>query len=305
MAFIDLTGQIFRKLTVIQRSEKRQKEREAYWDCICECGNQTRVRGSYLRNGSRVDCGCGARKRTTERQLIDVTGQVFNRLKVLEQGKTINNRIHWKCQCICGNIVEVDSYNLRHGITKSCGCLQKERTSEASIKNLKGKEFGMLTVLDQAPSRNGKAYWICQCECGKIKEIAGQDLMQGIKSCGCLRASFPEHQIEKALINLQIDYEKEKIFPNLYGTGGGNLRFDFFLPEQNILIEYQGEQHYRQNFKYDSTEEGFQKRQCHDEIKRQYCKENGIKLIEIPYWKQEDIPIILQKIKEDTFENSN
>lgn len=56
------------------------------------------------------------------------------------------------------------------------------------------------------------------------------------------------------------------------------LRFDFYFPEQNICLEYQGIQHYDFTNKFYS-EEG----QERDNLKREYCRNNNIKLIEIPY----------------------
>lgn len=52
---IDLTGQVFGKLRVIQPVEGGK------WECLCECGNVVYVTGSSLNSGDRVSCGC-ARK---------------------------------------------------------------------------------------------------------------------------------------------------------------------------------------------------------------------------------------------------
>ena len=57
-------------------------------------------------------------------------------------------------------------------------------------------------------------------------------------------------------------------------------RFDFYLPDYNLAIEYQGEQHYRDNGFFKDKLEVIQRR---DEIKRKYCQENNIKLLEISY----------------------
>lgn len=66
------------------------------------------------------------------------------------------------------------------------------------------------------------------------------------------------------------------------------LPFDFYIPEYNVCIEYQGEQHYRPvNFGGISDEEAYDNfitTQRHDEIKRNYCSKNNIKLICIPYF---------------------
>ena len=60
------------------------------------------------------------------------------------------------------------------------------------------------------------------------------------------------------------------------------LPFDFFIPSLNCLIEYDGEQHFRPVSRF-GGEEGFEKLRQRDELKNQYSKKNGIKLIRIPY----------------------
>lgn len=62
---------------------------------------------------------------------IDLTGQKFGRLTVLERTENKGIQVCWKCQCDCENITTTTSYHLRHGHTQSCGCLQKERTVKA------------------------------------------------------------------------------------------------------------------------------------------------------------------------------
>lgn len=70
------------------------------------------------------------------------------------------------------------------------------------------------------------------------------------------------------------------------------LPFDFYIPELNVCIEYQGEQHYRPiNFGGISDEDAYNNfliTQRHDEIKRNYCIKNNIKLICVPYWENVD-----------------
>lgn len=56
-ALIDLTGKKFNRLTVIRRAESA-KAGIVSWECVCDCGNKTIVRGSNLKNGSVKSCGC-------------------------------------------------------------------------------------------------------------------------------------------------------------------------------------------------------------------------------------------------------
>lgn len=59
-------------------------------------------------------------------KLIDLTGQRFGRLQVLEKTKRTKGHLYWKCACDCGAITEVSGPNLRSSVTKSCGCLHRE-----------------------------------------------------------------------------------------------------------------------------------------------------------------------------------
>lgn len=66
---------------------------------------------------------------------IDLTGQRFGRLVVIEYSHVSNRNKYWKCQCDCGNTSIVSGALLRNGHTKSCGCLVKERGYQMLIKH--------------------------------------------------------------------------------------------------------------------------------------------------------------------------
>lgn len=66
----------------------------------------------------------------------DLTGMKFNRLTVLKKSdKKIRGKISWDCKCDCGNYTTVDTYKLKSGHTKSCGCLNGENRKR-HIQNL-------------------------------------------------------------------------------------------------------------------------------------------------------------------------
>lgn len=69
----------------------------------------------------------------------DLTGLKFGRLTVIREYGYINDRVIWECLCDCGNIVIVPTKRLTNGHTKSCGCLKRERTREASYIHGKSK----------------------------------------------------------------------------------------------------------------------------------------------------------------------
>ena len=87
----DLTGQHFGRLTVIGDGGKNKKGRQ-YWRCRCTCGNETLVEESHLKAGHTKSCGCYRRERPRERS-VDLTGQQFGRLTVIEPIKNANGSI--------------------------------------------------------------------------------------------------------------------------------------------------------------------------------------------------------------------
>jgi hypothetical protein len=127
LKYEDLTGYKFGKLTVIKRV-KNNKRREVCWLCKCECGNMTEVITYNLRHGFVKSCGCLGGK------FIDLTGRIFGRLTVIERTENSENwdKVRWLCECSCGNKKIVHGSALLAGLTTSCGCYQKERTSDAN-----------------------------------------------------------------------------------------------------------------------------------------------------------------------------
>ena len=63
-------------------------------------------------------------------KLIDLTGQRFGRLTVIERAGSIHGHVAWLCRCDCGNTLTVPSDKLRSRNTQSCGCLQSDIMKE-------------------------------------------------------------------------------------------------------------------------------------------------------------------------------
>ena len=57
---------------------------------------------------------------------MNLTGKTFGRLTVLKKGDSISGRCYWECRCICGNIAQVRTDNLKSKQVRSCGCLKNE-----------------------------------------------------------------------------------------------------------------------------------------------------------------------------------
>lgn len=296
---VDMTGQRYGMLTVIKRVEN-DKHGKAQWLCKCDCGSEKTIVGASLRRGLTVSCGCwSAKKRQeyNESQEIDETGNKYGKLLVLEKyNEPIENkdkRARWICQCDCGNKVIVAGKSLRNGHTKSCGCLvfQNKIDKGTIIFNdkggiekidLTGEKFGKLTVLEKI---DDFTKWKCVCECGGTTIATRYNLLNGhTQSCGCIK-SIGEETIMKILSSNNINVIREYRI-SLNKKDISYFKFDFAIIEDEKIkycIEYDGSQHFEARETGWATEENLLKTKERDAIKNQWCKENNIPLIRIPY----------------------
>jgi len=91
--------------------------------------------------------------------------------------------------------------------------------------------------------------------------------------------------IEENCLKTKKCKNREKTFNDCTNTIKGQycrlLEFDFYIPELNTIIEYDGDQHFRESSKYKGKK--FEATQRNDKLKNKYCLENGIKLIRIHF----------------------
>jgi hypothetical protein len=116
----DLTGEVFGRLTVTSQIDRDT------WMCHCSCGKDHAVPGVRLRSGNTTSCGCGKGRR-----VIDLTGQRFGRLVVIERAPAKSTKdARWLVRCDCGiEPYGVYGHVLRSGRQQSCGCLGRERSA--------------------------------------------------------------------------------------------------------------------------------------------------------------------------------
>lgn len=281
---IDETGNKYSRLLVISRAFPEGKT-GVWWNCRCDCGKEVVVRGTSLRNGNTRSCGC-LQKDFAKTTAINEIGNKYGFLTVISRAETPDGKktAYWNCLCECGNSTVVQGTKLRSGHTRSCG--ECNCFSSPTKKDEIGNRYGRLVVISEAGrDKEGKVLWNCLCDCGNEKIVSGKSLRAGLTlSCGCLH-SKGEEKIALLLKELNIQNYRQHTFENCRNPETKYLLyFDFYLPNQNLAIEYQGQQHYLHNprGRFDKTAlDNLQKR---DELKRKFCKENNIRLIEIPYY---------------------
>ena len=174
---------------------------------------------------------------------------------------------------------------------------KQTKQQKTTMIDLTDQIFGKWTVLYKAnkTAKSGGIYWHCRCECGKQKDVLSQSLRMGRSlSCGNHpNISRGNVKIAEILDEYEIPYELEKKFASCKDKT--YLPFDFFV-DNKYLIEYDGKQHFDTEsiFDYEYTHK-------HDLIKSQWCKNNHIPLIRIPYIYFDNITIEDLKLETSKF----
>lgn len=151
---------------------------------------------------------------------LDLAGQRFGRLTVIEKTHNAKGKLQWHCMCDCGGESFVESNRLLKGITTSCGCLRKERWREAQDKisaeaknkikyDIIGKRFDKLTVLSNI---EGTDKYECQCDCGNKVVRSRHTLLYGVvnehKCSNCVGLGFIGDFVSKRFGKLVVtDYD--------------------------------------------------------------------------------------------------
>ena len=196
-----------------------------------------------------------------------------------------------ECRCkTCGYEWATSSGSLRCG----CGCpmcaLNNKKDTRKSHEDFVSDLFKAnpnIEVIGQYITC--KDFIKVKCKiCGCIWESYASNLLNNSAGCPTCRSSSTEYKMVQFLISKGFTVVSQKRYKDCRNKQP--LPFDAFLPDYNILIEYDGEYHYMP-IKYGTSplctpEETLQKRIKNDEIKTAYCKKNNINLIRIPFWER-------------------
>ena len=226
----------------------------------------------------------------------------------------VNARNYNGCPYCCHNPKPSEDYNLLVINPELCKEWDYERNDE--------------NPENYTPKSRQYIYWKCK-ECGHKWGANISDRSNG-NGCPECNKSKGEKKISEILVcnnwikisqkefNKLIDkdkYNKNYFIPQmkyngLIGLGGCFLLYDYYLPKLNLIIEYDGEFHFRIiKYKSESIEqakERYNKQQIHDRMKNKYAINNNLSLLRIPYWEFDNIEEILNRelnMEEISFEN--
>ena len=305
---------------LISRVSKRTKTHEQFVEEVRNINPDITVVGTYKNSYTKIEFRCkeghewvttpssvlagktcltcaniqsSLRQRKSHEQFVKELKNIHPDITVI--GEYVNSNTKIEFMCSKGHTWKSAPSNLLSGC--SCPFCKGEKISALKFKTHEqflGEvlELGVdVTVLGTYHS--AREHILCRCnKCNHEWMITPNNLLRGF-GCPKCKKSKGEQAVEEYLIAHNIVFETQKRFADCIDQRP--LPFDFYLPEYNMLIEYQGAQHYMATHRM-GDEEKLIYRQKHDCIKREYCKDKGINLLEIPYTNLNQVSEILSDV---------
>lgn len=269
------------------------------YDFICEYGHNT---SSFLGDVLDREIGCkecsniekGKRQRRDYNQIVELYES--NNYKVITTKEEYNNQDKpniIECSCNNGHVFNSIISNFING-ARCMECYNENRSKwaiipyEDRIKEFEKEGYKILTPKEQYIDSQHKIK--VECNEGHIYSTTVHSFMNGYRCTMCNIKSKGERKIKQVLDKYNECYEREYRFEDCRGKK--TYPFDYKIVNKNIVIEYDGIQHYIYGcFNMDLLD--LMNRKYIDNKKTQYCKNNNIQLIRIPYWDFDNIEDIL------------
>lgn len=206
-----------------------------------------------------------------------------------------NTKMRYKCPFHLDKELYIRYVDLRNGV-RCPYCSGVGRKTYEEIKD-EFEKRGYILVSEKEEYVNARSImrYICPRHPESINSIVYSNFHNG-QGCPHCKSSKGENKIREWLIKNKIEFEQQYKFDDLKEKR--LLSYDFYIPEHNMLIEYQGQFHDGTVHKINpelQTKENVGNQKKHDDMKRDYAKNNGYYLLEIWYWDFNNIEAILKK----------
>lgn len=214
-------------------------------------------------------------------------------------GDYVNTATKIKCRCKIHNIIfdETPGHLLQGEIgCKECAREKSHTSMTKSDQQYKKQVYSInhdVQILNNYDGANTIMYCVCK-KCGGIWYPKAHSLLNGFGCPFCKQISRGETAIKNYFQSNNIEYIVHKTFDDLISNQGGKLSYDFYVPSNNLLIEFQGKQH-ESPVKHFGGYDTFKIQKQHDYIKRQYAIDNNINFLQIWYYDYKNIEQILNQ----------
>lgn len=300
---IEMAQQFVRDNSSSELLSTEWKGSQAKMDFKCHCGQIFTTTYNRFQSQNKRECfACASKEQYDKKRLSqeDAVRYIESRTAcTYVSGEYRNQNSSLKVRCSCGREFESTLnrlvYGHSSGLCPSCGIALRNRMHCLPIGRV--REVAMIRGADLISEEYVDAHSNLRfrCECGREFETSFNRFVSlGKTRCTVCskRESKGEMVVRTWLQERGIKFVAQKSFEGC-GSTKRPYFFDFYLPEHNTCIEFDGEQHFRVTA-FASDQIKFEALRKRDEEKDAYCEEQGIRLIRIPYWNIEYVDMILE-----------
>lgn len=262
----------------------------------------------FLNQGQGCPVCYKKRNRTTEWFKNEVSNQVGNEYEVIGEFTSTNHKVKFRHNC-------EKCKNHEFEMVASCFIDKKQRCPKCSGRMRKTTEIFKDDVLERVNQEytvlgeyknNSTKIKMKHNTCGHEYEVPPKSFLRGDRCPKCARNNSESKNsvlIKNYLDEKAIPYEIEYKFDDKTIQ---NKPFDFLITVngENLLLEYDGKQHFKKSF--GESQDEFEKQLESDIIKDKFCMENNIKLVRIPYTlTEEEIVSVMDELMHNNTEKIN
>lgn len=250
----------------------------------CYCGNLFEVNLNKFKNQNQRQCQeCGKEILFSQRRvpIERIRKEINDRGATLISETYKANNIPIEIRCKCGKIFKRYYSNIQQSTgeirCRSCISIENNLLTIEYVKNFIEANTDCILISDEYI--NCRKSLKIKCSCGNVfKRNWNNFYNNNQRRCDkCANVqSKGELKIEGILLKNDIEFISEYRFENCKYKR--KLPFDFYLPKYNLVIEYDGELHFKETALFD-----LKAQQKRDNIKNEFCKENNINLLRIKY----------------------
>ena len=257
-----------------------------------KCGYHWKTRLDSVINGGQRCPNCSHhRKLTTEdfkQQVLDAIGKDY---MVLSEYKNNATKIKMRHE-VCGTEYEVCPTSIASHHSRCPKCFGNPKHTQEEVQQIITDKLGPEFKLVSQYHNSSKPITVEHTTRHHQFDTKLNTILQDSISCPICNESHMESITRQYLIAHNITFESQKRFPDCRYRR--ELPFDFYLPDNNTLVELDGGQHFKE-VPYFSQREGLTTRTRRDTIKDKYCTNKGINLLRIGYSELDNLTKDLDK----------
>lgn len=235
-------------------------------------------------------------KRKTHAQFMSELELISPDIELCEQYYNKRTKVHCRCK-----VDHHEWYAFPSNLLAGRGCPKCNGGSfignKEFLKRLNDIHKGKIISLDEYKGNQVNIRFQCTVCDHTWTAMPHNVINHSQTGCPLCKASKGEKRIQKYLEDNLFEFDSQKSFDGLFGVGGGLLRYDFFVPKHNLLIEYHGIQHEKpidfDGFGVEDSIERFNNLVEHDGRKVDFANRNNIDLLVVWYYDFDKIDEIL------------